>query len=151
MYVPEADRRHDMTLYRQNGLDEQLEEHLYINNKQYCLYGYPAYVLRAWLQIAFDRNKATADELQHNKGIRSVREAVEWTYKDLRQIWTSQNFRKILRVRKSPIEMLYNAAAYCGTFASAYTVCMQMRMFHSRVVGRWASTFIADQQPLVST
>ena len=97
MYGPEVGRRHDMTLYRQSGIDEQLEQHLYINNKQYCLYGDPAYVLRAWLLIAFDRNTATADELLYNKGMSSVREAVDcfrflWTYKYLKQIWTSQDF-----------------------------------------------------------
>ena len=37
----------------------------------------------------------------------TVREAVEWSYKDLNQICSSQDFKRMLRMRKSPIALLY--------------------------------------------
>ena len=47
----------------------------------------------------------------HNKSMSAVREAVEWTYKDVNQMWTSQDFRRGLKVRKGPIALLYKASA----------------------------------------
>lgn len=41
----------------------------------------------------------------------AVREAVEWTYKDLKQIWLSQDYKRLLKVRQSPIALLYISAA----------------------------------------
>lgn len=111
LYGPEVGRRHDMTLYRQSGMDQQLQSTMVIGGRQYCLYGDPAYILRAWLQVAYDRASATAEQLVYNKGMSSVREAVEWAYKDLKQIWSSQDYKRMLRVRKSPIALLYKAAA----------------------------------------
>ena len=111
LYGPEVGRRHDMTLYRQSGIDQQLQSHLTIQDRQYCVYGDAAYVLRAWLQTAFPRADATMHQLIYNKDMSAVREAVEWTYKDLKQIWTSQDFKRLLRVRKSPLALLYKAAA----------------------------------------
>lgn len=35
LYGPEVGRRHDMTLYRQSGLDGALREHLLVNGVQY--------------------------------------------------------------------------------------------------------------------
>eukprot|EP00171_Calliarthron_tuberculosum_P021365 IDg21365t1 len=39
MYGPEVGRRHDMTLYRESGINTQLMPSLLIDEKQYCIYG----------------------------------------------------------------------------------------------------------------
>lgn len=116
MYGPEVGRRHDMTLYRESGLGEVLEAVLVINGKQYCLYGDAAYILRPWLQTAFPRTNASADEIMYNKAMSAVREAVEWTYKDIKQLWTSQDFKRGLKVRKAPIALMYKASALLWNF-----------------------------------
>ena len=45
-----------------------------------------------------------------------VREAVEWSYKDIKQMWSSQDFKRILKVGKAPIGLLYTAAALLCNF-----------------------------------
>lgn len=120
MYGPEVGRRHDMTLYRERNLGAVLQVVLVINGTQYCIYGDEAYVMRPWLQKAFPRLSATAEELLYNTAMSAVREAVEWSYKDLKQLWTSQDFRRGLKVRQAPIDLLYKAAALLWNFH----VCM---------------------------
>lgn len=116
MYGPEVGRRHDMTLYRQSGIGDELAAVLLIDGKQYCIYGDAAYLLRPWLQTAHPRLNATAAELMYNKLMSAVRTAVEWTYKDVKQLWCSQDFKRSLKVRKSPIALLYKASALLWNF-----------------------------------
>lgn len=40
----------------------------------------------------------------------AVRDAIKWTYKDIKQLWTSQDFKRGLKVRKAPIAMIYQAS-----------------------------------------
>ena len=68
-------------------------------------------MLRPWLQTAFPRLPATPQQTLYNKAMSSVREAVEWTYKDVKKMWTSQEFQRGLKVRKGPIALLYKASA----------------------------------------
>ena len=53
MYGPKVGRRHDMTLYRQSKIGDDLQTCLNIAGRQFCIYGDPAYMLRQWLQIGF--------------------------------------------------------------------------------------------------
>ena len=50
LYGPEVGRRHDMTLLRESGLDQQIQDNMIIYCKQYCLYGDAVYILRAYIQ-----------------------------------------------------------------------------------------------------
>lgn len=120
MYGPEVGRRHDMTLYRESRLGEVLEAVMVIDGKQFCLFGDAAYLLRPWLQTAFPRLNASVQDMLYNKAMSMVRVAVEWTYKDVKQIWTSQDFRRGLKVREAPIAKLYQSAALLWNFH----VCM---------------------------
>lgn len=120
MYGPEAGRRHDLTLYRQSHLDDTLHNTLMIEDTQYCLYGDPAYVMRPWLQVGYDRAFADDAQLLFNRTMSSAREAVEWSYKDLKQMWTSQDFKRMLKVRKAPISLMYKGAALLWN----YKVCL---------------------------
>lgn len=38
--------------------------------------------------------------------MRAVLEAVEWTYKYLKQMWSSTDFTRKLKIRKCPISLL---------------------------------------------
>jgi len=49
MYGPHEGRRHDMVLYYESGMDDDLRQTLLIDGVQHCLYGDSAYVLRAWM------------------------------------------------------------------------------------------------------
>ena len=92
-------------------MDALLQEHLYIENIQYFIYGHAAYVLRPWLQIAFPRTMATPTEVEYNKNMSAAREVVLWSYKDLKQMFTTQDMRQKLKSREPPISLLYICSA----------------------------------------
>ena len=110
LYGPEVGRGHDMTLYRESGLDVSLQQNMVVDGKQYCLYADAAYILRVYLQVAFPRASATPTHRVYGALMSAVREAVEWTYKDLKQMWSSQDFKRQRKIRKCPIALLYKAA-----------------------------------------
>ena len=106
LWGPEDGRRHDSTLYRKSGMDEILEHGLLINGIRYCIYADAAYILRAWLQVAFPRIGASADEQVFNTSMNAGRTSVEWSYKDARQSWTTIDFQRKMKVRESPVALL---------------------------------------------
>jgi len=62
-YDPHEGRRHDMVLYYESGLDDDLRQTLLIDGVQHCLHGDSAYVLRAWMQTGhWNRPDRTAAE-----------------------------------------------------------------------------------------
>lgn len=121
MHGPQVGRRHDITLYRQSGLDDILENSLLIDGQQFYIYGDQAYMIRPWLQVAFSRAWASEQQIQFNTAMSSVRETVEWSYKDLKQMWSSQDYTRMLKVRKAPVALMYKGAALLWNFK----VCLQ--------------------------
>lgn len=111
LYGPEVGRRHDTTLLRKSGLEERLQAILLIDGRQFYLYGDAAYMIRPWLQTAFPRVGATEEQLEYDTGTSAVRVSVEWNYKDVKQMWTINDFSRALKVRKSPIALLYISSA----------------------------------------
>jgi len=76
LYGPEEGRRHDPTLYHNSDMGEVLSQGLLINNKQYCIYGDPAYMLKPWLQVGFPSHLCTEEQTFYNKSMSAIREAV---------------------------------------------------------------------------
>jgi len=68
--------RHDITMYREAGMDEILVAGLYIDGVQYDLYGEKSYFLRPLMQISFqepvDGEQDTDKEEQNTNRRRSV-------------------------------------------------------------------------------
>lgn len=79
LYGLEVGRRHDMTLYRDSGLDVVLQNALLMDEQQFCLYGDAAYIMRTWLPIAFPLIRASAPKAAYNTAMHIMHEAVEWT------------------------------------------------------------------------
>ena len=103
VWGPLEGRRHDMTLYRRSGMDQLLEEALYMEGVQYYLYGDPAYVLRPWLQKGFRGVGLTPDMTAFNRRMSSLREAVEWGYKEIKLVFAANDNPRQMRVLKTPI------------------------------------------------
>jgi hypothetical protein len=49
----------------------------------------------------------------------SFREPVEWSYKDIKQMWTIVDFPRKLKVKEAPIALLY----ICGVLLWNIKVC----------------------------
>jgi len=119
VYGPEEGRRHDLTLYRKSNMDQLLQNHLLID-RQYCIYEDAAYMLRPWLQVAYPREIATQSQQDYNKHMSSVREAVEWSYKEIKLHFTSQDMKRKLKARESPISVLY----ICSVLLFNFKTCL---------------------------
>ena len=68
-----------MTLYRESGLDAELQEKMMANGKQYCLYGNAGYVPSAHLQGFYARAGASDVQNIYKTFISTVSDAVERT------------------------------------------------------------------------
>ena len=86
LYGPEVGRRHDLTLLRDSGWNEILQECLNVEGSYYYIYGDSAYLLRPWMQRPFSRGLSTAEQLAFNTAMSEVRVSVEQTYKDVKQL-----------------------------------------------------------------
>ena len=103
---PLEGRRHDMTLYRRSGMDQLLEQFLLIHGQQHYLYGDPAHVLRPWLQKGFAGAALDAGEASFNREMNRARESVEWGFKDIKQLFSSNDHSRQMRALKSPIGLM---------------------------------------------
>lgn len=119
MYGPEVGRRHEITLYRQSGMEKMFIDAMCINNPQFYFYGDSAYILRPWLQVEFDSTWANIEQLAFKSAMCSVREAIGMSYKDMKQMWTSQDYKRMLKVRQAFASLMYKAASCSGTSRSA--------------------------------
>lgn len=106
IWGPEDGRRHDSTLYRKSDIDSILEHGLLINGVRCCIFADAAYILRAWLQVAYPRLNATVLQQAYNTSMNGGRTCVEWSYKDTRQSWTAIDFQRKMKVRESPVALL---------------------------------------------
>ena len=68
------------------------------------------------MQIGFGRIRATEARIAYNVSMSSVRDAAEWSYKDLKQYVSSQDYKRGLKLRQVPISLMYKAAALLLNF-----------------------------------
>ena len=111
MYGPAIGRRHDLTLLRLSGLPEVLPTALQIDGSQHYIFGDAAYMTRPWLRTAWVGPILSAEQLTYNRKMNALRTSVEWSYKDINQMWSSQNFSRLFKVLKSHVALLYNSTA----------------------------------------
>lgn len=110
IYGPEAVRRHYMTLYHNSGWNLFLQQKFFINGLQYKIFGYNAYFLRPWIQRPYLITQPSSIKAIFNKNMSSVRVLVEHNYRDIKKIWTSQDFARNLKLRQAPIAIPYKFA-----------------------------------------
>lgn len=107
LFGPIEGRRHDMMLYHMSGMEGMLRDTLEINGVQYFIYGDSAYVLRAWLQTGFDGQDLTEEGQEFNTAMSELRVAVEWTFKDVKQLFYSLGYKRKLKLRERPVGLQY--------------------------------------------
>lgn len=111
LHGPIEGRRHDLTLFRQSGWEADLEHLLLIDGIQHYVYADSAFTIRPYLQVPFGTVGATLQQVLFNRAMSGVRVAVEWNYKDLKQMWSTNDYSRLLKVRQAPIGLIYKASA----------------------------------------
>ena len=96
---------------------------LHVNERQFYIFGDAAYMLRPWIQVAFPSVGASEAHALYNTLMSAVHVSVDWTYKDLKQLWLFADFTRALKVRQAPIALIYKAAALLQNFMA----CMEGR------------------------
>ena len=114
------DKRHDSAMLVQSGLYEQLQQYSFNPRGDImCIYGDPAYPLRAHLQRPFQGARLNDLQKQSNTSMSKVRVAVEWVFGDIVEYFKFIDFRKNLKIGLSPIGKQY---IVCAIFQNARTI-----------------------------
>ena len=114
-----------MTLYHESGLDAVLSDALVIQGVQHYIYGDAAYLVRPWLQASF-RGVMTPNEEACNETMKVPRAAIEWGFRDVKQVCAFLDFPSKLKILEGPVGLFYRAGAliwklHCCAYGSATT------------------------------
>jgi len=117
-----------MILYHESGIDAQLEATLLIDETQFCIYGDSAYILRASIQRGYGAwPDGDAEEQAYDGAMNRLREAVEWGFKEVKQKFTSLDFKINLKTCKTSVGAQYLSTFCCGTCAPVSTATRRLR------------------------
>ena len=105
-------KRHDARMLTMSGLLTQLEQHSHApDGSPLCIYGDPAYPLRAHLQSPYKNNNQTDAQKAFNTSMSRVRVSVEWIFGDIIGHWKFLDFKKDLKLGLSAVGKQYAVAA----------------------------------------
>lgn len=74
-------RRNDWNLYKESGLQEDLEDALLVGRRQLCIHGDRGYSRREFMEITFQRSYISAEQEDLYKYMSHWRITVEWMLK----------------------------------------------------------------------
>jgi hypothetical protein len=109
-----------MFLYKESGLDDNLRSSLVISNRQFHLYGDPAYILRPYWQVGFKGSSTTPEEIAFNASMSKVRVTAEWAFRDVEQYFTQVDVPRKPRLRVTPAGLWY----VCAVMLWNFRVCL---------------------------
>ena len=104
-----------------SGLLNQLQQYSFTPaGNPLCIYGDPAYPLRAHLQAPFKRNLQPVNHNQnlYNKAMSQVRLSVEWAFNDIINYFAFLDFKKNLKIGLSSIGKMY---VVCALITNAHS------------------------------
>ena len=119
LFGPVEGRRHDSFLLRESGLQTEMERHSHDpQGNVMCVYGDPAYPLRAHLQCPFKGANLTEDQRAYNQSMSSARVSIEWVFGDIVNNFKFIDFKKKQQVCLSACGKMYLVA---GLITNAHT------------------------------
>ena len=130
MYGPIPGSRHDAFLFVESQLLEQLKDFMpdpedtedpdNQNTTIYALYGDPAYRESLWIKKGVHRPAEGTPEAEVNKSMSSVRECVEWGFNCIVQQYSYFDFKRDMKMFKSPIAAYYIVATFIINLQTTY-------------------------------
>ena len=106
LWGPLEGRRHDITLLRKSQLEQNLK-----GFEGYFIYGDPAYSHSERFCCPF-QPAITDAQKEMNRRLSSVREAVEWGFSEVVKYFAFVDFKKQLKIQKTPVANLYKVAVF---------------------------------------
>lgn len=95
-------------------------------NKQFCIYGDAAYNIKPWILMPFVGDNLTDDQKNFNACMSSVKVAVEISFEEAIQYWTSQDVSKRFKVRHALVGLLYQCSALLWNLRVCSYGCSQI-------------------------
>lgn len=89
-----------------------MKRHSVVDGEQLYVYGDDAFIMRPWIQITFNRTVVTIQQIEFSKSMSGAREAVKWSYKDIKKQFTAVDFARMLKVCKAPTELMYKMIVF---------------------------------------
>jgi hypothetical protein len=121
MYGPIEGRRHDVFLLNESGLRGRLQEVAKgADGCSYYIYGDPAYGVEQHIISPYKGNNLTHNQNRFNAQMSSVRETVEYGFQRIVTLWAFLDFKKNLKLQKSPIGKLYLVAAILSNIHACF-------------------------------
>ena len=117
VFGPESVRHNDLFMLDHSGIEQKMRDLQAGRLFFYRVFGDSAYVNSDVLGSGGGR------------GMASVRETVEWSYKDLKVLWKYCDYRHVLKVRKQPV-------------AKIIFVCMLLRNAHVTMCGAQGGEYL---------
>ena len=125
LYGPIEGKRHDSGMLASSGLLQDLQRfsNSTVTGSPMCVYGDPAYPLRAHLQAPYRGAMLTADQQAYNTSMSSARVCVEWVFNDIVNYFKFLDFKKNLKIGLSAVGKMY---IDCALMQNAHTI-----LYHS--------------------
>ena len=133
---PYEGKRFDAGIFRENKLAHNLSCYMnLLNEETCCLYGDAEYPINQHLLVPFKGIKLTAQELEFNRHMSSVRQCVEWGFNKVTHLFAFLDFKKKnLKLYLQPVHKYYLVGAF---LANCHT-CLYPWVSYDRLL--WNST-----------
>ena len=106
--VPVKGTRHDSEILAESSLLPLLLQHCHrANGSPLCIYGVPAYLLRAHLQRLFEDNHLSQYQKDFNKSMKTVNVSVEWVFKEIMSYFAFMDFKEKQKIQLSAVGKMY--------------------------------------------
>jgi DDE superfamily endonuclease len=133
LFGPINGNRHDSYMLAESGLLPKLRALFPPGSVRYSLYGDPAYPQSELLFGGFRGAQPGSDEAEWNTRMSSVREAVEWLFKEIITKWSFLDFRASMKIFQFPVAKYFLVATFLtnlhscchGSETAAYFDCTE--------------------------
>lgn len=112
VWGPCSGRHNDLESLEFSQLNDILVDMQMGNLLQWKIYGDSAYIFVPDTHILARHNDEpnTEEKIAQNKAMSSCREIIEWDYGDLGRYWSLVDYKKVLKMRKMPVQDMYLVA-----------------------------------------
>jgi nuclease HARBI1 len=110
LFGPWSSKTHDARVFRMSGLLDRLRNLMPANGSNgrvYALYADSAFPQCAWIMHGFINPPHDSDQALFNRLMSKARIAVEWAFKTVTQLWQFVDFRREMKIFKTPVAQFY--------------------------------------------
>ena len=121
LFGPVEGRRHDSFMLAASGFLRELQRfsNCPVTGLPLCVYGDPAYPIRAHLQRPFKGGVLTPAQQDFNTSMSTVRSSVEWIFGDIVNYFKFLDFKKNLKIGLSAVGKMY---VTCALMQNAHSI-----------------------------